>query len=293
MQFGKQIVYRIIKPFIKMSKSLSILVLVFFCKVSNAQFYFNDIYAKKQINNQIKLFKANNVKLIEVKKLDKENETTEDFSISKQIDDLLKTITTTSTIYGKTSISKSEYNNLQLVNTVDEKRNVFQTTTFTYNQNNLTVILTETFDSTINESMYEEHKYIYNQKGIVLQMLKVKNEIDTMLVKFKADDNGNIIEEEWQKNGRKIETYYYYYNEKNQLTDVVRFNKKQGKLLPEMLFEYNENGQLYKLIEIPYGSSNYNVWAYFYLPNGLKDKELLYNKQLELQGKLIYSYTYK
>lgn len=293
MQFGKQIVYRIIKPFIKMSKSLSILVLVFFCKVSNAQFYFNDIYAKKQINNQIKLFKANNVKLIEVKKLDKENETTEDFSISKQIDDLFKTITTTSTIYGKTSISKSEYNNLQLVNTVDEKRNVFQTTTFTYNQNNLTVILTETFDSTINESMYEEHKYIYNQKGIVLQMLKVKNEIDTMLVNFKADDNGNIIEEEWQKNGRKIETYYYYYNEKNQLTDVVRFNKKQGKLLPEMLFEYNENGQLYKLIEIPYGSSNYNVWAYFYLPNGLKDKELLYNKQLELQGKLIYSYTYK
>ena len=181
--------------------------------------------------------------------------------------------------------------NLQLTNSVDEKSNIFQTTNFTYTNNNLSIILAETFDSTINESLIEEHKYIYNDKGIVMQMLKIKNEADTMLVNFKADTNGNIIEEEWLQAGRKVESYYYYYNSKNQLTDVVRFNKKLGKLLPEMLFEYNENGQLYKLIEIPYGSSNYNVWAYFYLPNGLKDKELIYNKSMELQGKLIYSYS--
>jgi hypothetical protein len=236
-------------------------------------------------------FKTNNIKTITVKKLDKENETTEDFAITKNIDAIYKTIVTTSLVYGKTTTSTSQYNNLQLTSSIDEKRNIFQTTNFTYTNNNLSIILAETFDSTINESLIEEHKYIYNDKGIVMQMLKIKNIEDTMLVNFKADINGNIIEEEWLQAGRKTETYYYYYNDKNQLTDVVRFNKKLGKLLPEMLFEYNENGQLYKLIEIPYGSSNYNVWAYFYLPNGLKDKELLYNKSMELQGKLIYSYT--
>lgn len=278
-----------------MMKKLSCIIVCCCLLFSNskAQFYFNDVYSKKLINQQIKLFKNNAIKTISVKKLDKDNETTEDFSITKSIDEQFKNIVTTSTIYGKTTISKTQYNNLQIANTIEEKRNIFQTTNFSYNNQNLTVVLTETFDSTINESLFEEHKYIYNAKGIVLQMLKVKNETDTMLVNFKADEQGNIIEEEWLQAGRKIETYYYYYNEKNQLTDVVRFNKKLGKLLPEMLFEYNENGQLYKFFEIPYGSSNYNVWAYFYLPNGLKDKELLYNKAMELQGKLIYSYTYQ
>ncbi len=279
----------------KMMKKLSSLVvlscLVF--SISKAQFYYNDIYAKKLINQQMKLFKTNAVKTISVKKLDTDNETTNDFSITKNIDEQYKNISTISTIYGNAFASKAQYNNLLLINTSEEKRNIFQTTSFTYNNQNLSIVLTETFDSTVNESMFEEHKYIYNAKGVVLQMLKVKNETDTMLVNFKADEQGNIIEEEWLQAGRKIETYYYYYNEKNQLTDVVRFNKKQGKLLPEMLFEYNENGQLYKFFEIPYGSSNYNVWAYFYLPNGLKDKELLYNKSMELQGKLIYSYTYQ
>ena len=272
----------------------NLILILLFIKLANtsfAQFFYNDIYAKKQINLQMTQFKTNNIKTITVKKLDKENETTEDFAVTKTIDSKYKTIVTTTLVYGKSNTSTSQYDNLQLTNSVDEKSNIFQTTSFTYTNNNLSIILAETFDSTINESLIEEHKYIYNDKGIVMQMLKIKNEADTMLVNFKADTNGNIIEEEWLQAGRKVESYYYYYNSKNQLTDVVRFNKKLGKLLPEMLFEYNENGQLYKLIEIPYGSSNYNVWAYFYLPNGLKDKELLYNKSMELQGKLIYSYS--
>ena len=76
----------------------NLILILLFIKLANtsfAQFFYNDIYAKKQINLQMTQFKTNNIKTITVKKLDKENETTEDFAVTKTIDAKYKTKFTT------------------------------------------------------------------------------------------------------------------------------------------------------------------------------------------------------
>ena len=121
-------------------------------------------------------------------------------------------------------------------------------------------------------------------------MLLIKNNTDTTVIDFAKDEQGNIAEEHWKKKGRQIETYFYYYNIQRQLTGVVRFNLKAQRLLPDYLFEYDENGTLTQLTQVPQGSADYMVWKYTYLPNGLKQNELLFNKQKQPIGRIEYSY---
>jgi hypothetical protein len=74
------------------------------------------------------------------------------------------------------------------------------------------------------------------------------------------------------------------------LTDIVKFNLKVEKMLPEFLFEYDENNQISKMTQIPFGSSNYFVWHYAYGEKNLKIADFCYSKKGELQGKTEYSY---
>jgi hypothetical protein len=105
-----------------------------------------------------------------------------------------------------------------------------------------------------------------------------------------SDEHGNIIEEHWKRKNITFETYYYYYNDKNQLTDIVRFNKRVQKLLPDFLFEYDAAGRISQMIQVPPGSSNYSIWEYHYNDKGLKLEEICSNRQKQLLGKIVYSY---
>ena len=97
-------------------------------------------------------------------------------------------------------------------------------------------------------------------------------------------------EERWRKKGSLVENYFYYYNEQHKLTDIVRYNAKALRLLPDYLFAYDSNGTLIQLTQVPQGSSNYLVWNYVYAANGLKEKELCFNKQKQPVGRIEYSY---
>ena len=96
--------------------------------------------------------------------------------------------------------------------------------------------------------------------------------------------------EPWKSKGKVVETYYYYYNTGNQLTDIVRYNYRAKKMLPDFLYDYDANGNVVKMTQVPTGRSDYMIWHYIYNSNGLKEKELLYNKQQQLVGRIIYKY---
>ena len=55
---------------------------------------------------------------------------------------------------------------------------------------------------------------------------------------------GNVIEELPYIKKISGEKTYYYYDGKNRLTDIVRFNTKARRLLPDYMFEYTENNQV-------------------------------------------------
>jgi hypothetical protein len=71
----------------------------------------------------------------------------------------------------------------------------------------------------------------------------------------------------------------------------VRFNAKAQRLLPDYIFEYEENGDLSTMMVVPEGSSDYQKWYYKYDEGGLKLIDFCYNKRNELQGKIEYQYT--
>jgi hypothetical protein len=100
-----------------------------------------------------------------------------------------------------------------------------------------------------------------------------------------------VAEEHWLKRGADIETYYYYYDKENRVTDVVRFNKKFKRLLPDFTFEYNAAGLVTQMLQVPNSNNtNYLIWAYRYNSNNLKVEEICTNKQKQQIGKMEYVY---
>ena len=75
-----------------------------------------------------------------------------------------------------------------------------------------------------------------------------------------------------------------------QVTDIVRFNLKAQRMLPDYVFEYDDAGKIISAIQVPQGSADYLIWNYFYNSAGLKIKELCFNKQKQLQGTIEYQY---
>ena len=111
-----------------------------------------------------------------------------------------------------------------------------------------------------------------------------------MQVELVKDEQGLIVEEHWKKKNRTIETYYYYYDANKQLTDIVRYNAKLKKLLPDFQYEYDANGRVSQMIQVSMGSSSYFTWKYTYNEKGLKQKEVGYDKEKKMIGRIEYMY---
>ena len=108
-------------------------------------------------------------------------------------------------------------------------------------------------------------------------MLRIRNQQDSSRVLFTADEKGNIIDEnDMGKNGKH---YYYFYNDKNRLTDIVKFNVVRNKLQPDFVFEYNSAGQVTQMATVEEGVNNdYNTWRYVY-NDGLRIIEKCFSKE--------------
>jgi hypothetical protein len=152
-------------------------------------------------------------------------------------------------------------------------------------------IINSSIDSSGKSKETEQHIWKYNDNRIA-GMLRIKNMKDSSFVTFKLDENGNVIEEQETRKGIKAEPVYYYYDANNRVTDIVRYNKKAKKLLPEYMFEYSPSNQVIQKITVPANSDNYLIWRFQFNNQGLKTKEVIYNKQKQLTGKIEYQYSF-
>ena len=117
-------------------------------------------------------------------------------------------------------------------------------------------------------------------------MLRIKNNADTTIITFAEDEAGNTGIE---KNSKTGDTYYYYYDAKKRLTDVVRLNPANQKMLPDYMFEYNYSGQIIQMTTTEEGGSYYFVWKYTY-ENGLRIREKCFSNERRLMGSIEYAY---
>ncbi len=273
-------------------RSLLLCLFVFSLSAGYGQYYFNDLVSTQNSNDQYKLLRANKVHKIKATSYEPDNSITEGFAVEEEISlDGKKVIQSSSLSGGKTGVISRGYELNRLKRTQSTFNGIESKTEYSYTDKGLVqkIVLTTT-DTAMKSSTVEAHEWVYNEAGQPQYMLKIKNRTDTTLIELIKDEQGLVLEEHWKKKNRTLETYYYYYDAKNQLTDIVRFNAKLKKLIPDFQYEYDTNGRVSQMTQVLMSSAGYIIWKYTYNEKGLKLKEVGYDKEKKLAGRIEYTY---
>lgn len=273
------------KPFI------GLFVLMTSSFTASAQYYYTDVINNKQALADLAVLKQKNIRGVKVTSLEATGEETEGFICQKKINrdySEVEIYTETNESYPNTFISY--FNNAgQLRRTVDSSEAGATTVDYTYNAGGRVITVNSSRNFATDDDagqVTEKHIYNYNNDGILQKMLLVKNNRDTTVYTFEADELGNVLIE---KNERTAEVYYYYYDEKNRLTDIVHKYSYQKQLFTESSFEYDEMGQLVKMVSSEKEGAYYFTWRYNY-EDGLRTNERCYSKEGRLMGSVEYKY---
>jgi len=258
-----------------------------------AQYYYKDIVVTAQISAGYQLLKANKVTAVHVNpSADPNTPPKEGVSIQQTVYPAQNLVVTyTKTPENGESWLKAYYNpNGTLITTADSTNDMVTRAVYTYDAaGRLTAISSNSVPKN-DPAQTETHLWSWNAAGKPSRMVKIKNGNDTTYAAFEPDEKGNPGEEKVSRNKVSLGSTFYYYDDKNRLTDVARYNKKADRILPEYMFEYNDADQLTQMIIVPEGTSNYQTWKYYYNTNGLKQQEVCYNREKQLLGKVEYSY---
>ena len=275
-------------------KQLLFFFLVLITFSLNAQYYYKDVIGTHETNNMMKIYRANKVLAVTLTGYDPDGTRTEDFFGEQLLigGNKLKTVTRSGVTDESQLISDFDEQS-RIIRTLDTGLNVVSTTTYNYDASGK-LVLTKSISSDTSQSIneIEEHRWFYGAAGTPEKMLRIKNSLDTTEIRFVTDGSGNVSEEKSFKKGVAGETVYYYYDEKNRLTDVVRFNRRAGRLLPDYMFEYSPANQVIQKITVPPNNSEYLIWRFQYDARGLKIKEACYTRNKQLTGKIEYQYRF-
>lgn len=274
---------------IKTVFAFAILLMAF--NTTNAQYYYKDILSNKQLIAEMAQLKEQKIRTVSLKSFEDDGMPSEGFFCEKKISrNYTSAETLTKSNITGASVFTSNFNEKGLLlQTVDSSEISSSTSLYTYYDNgkikSITSILRSSDDDFKNE-IKEEHFYEYNDKETPVKMTVVKNFGDSIAYIFSTDENNNVTIE---KNTRTGDTYYYYYDTKNRITDVVRLNQFNQKMLPDYMFEYNNAGLITQMTTTEEGGSYYFIWKYSY-ENGLRTKEKCYSKEKRLMGSIEYEY---
>lgn len=284
-------------------KKLSYLLLLFFFFQANSQYYYKDIVSAAELTRQMKTYLANNINKVTATGITTEGMPARDFSETHEVlgnGTILKI--TTRNNQRISSLRHSFTGEGYLISTVDSTSGVRSVSTYTYDANGNVISISNMAtdaDSSGDFSQSEIHNYIYKD-GKLDKMWRIINSKDTLEVRFGLDETGNVIEERNFKARVLSDPTYYYYDDKNRLTDIVRFNYKANRLLPDFLFEYDENDRVIQKITTTSGKNiGYLTWRYIFNEKGLKTKEALFVRErtlegvgdYKLQGRIDYTYN--
>lgn len=257
----------------------------------SAQYYYNDIVNNSQVLAELAMLKEKKIKGVKVTSLESTGEESQGFICQKKINrdyTEVEIYTETNESYPNTFISYFTKQGL-LQRTVDSSEAGATNIDYSYDvAGRLVSINSSKHFATDDDAgvVIEKHLYNYNAAGTLEQMMLIKNGKDTTLYFFQADENGNVAIE---KNSKTGEDYYYYYNAKKQLTDIVHKYSQQKDLFTEYSFEYNYAGQLAKMITSEKEGAYFFTWRYDY-DEGLRSGERCYSKEGKIMGSVEYKY---
>ncbi len=259
------------------------------------QNYYNDIVDAHAISEKMKTYLSQDIKTITAAGYDNRGIKSSDFNEWQEIDASKNVLKITSR--NGQQVVRQYYrfdDQFRLTGITDSSGAIQSNTVYNYdNNNNIVLIETRIKDSLQDFTETIVHQYLYNTVGRPAKLWSIVNGKDSSEYRFTLDEKGNVADEQLYRRGTGMDPVYYYYDEKNRLTDIVRYNKKAKKLLPSIMFEYDElNRVIQKMTILSSNNPDYLIWRYIYNTRNLKTKEALFNKQKELTGRIEYTYTF-
>ena len=266
--------------------------------VANAQYYYKDVVSTRQIIAKWQALKAAGVRSVQLNSSEADGRPTDGFNVEQTVNAALTGMTTHSRTNGSTETwTIATYSPQGLLTSVTDTSNTYQSISiYHYDKSGRLTSITDTSTEMDNHvTAIETHlwEYASPNSDIPTGMLKIGNGTDTTYVRFIPDEKGNVGEEQATRNKEALPAVYYYYDDQHRLTDIVRYNAKARRLLPDNIFEYDDNGRLSSLLAVQLGASSYQKWIYTYNDKGLRAKETCFSKQREFLGEIRYQYNYK
>jgi len=243
----------------------------------------------------MKTYLANKVQTVSAKGIDPQGRQTNDFSELQEVKENGVALKITTRNNTNNTIFYNRFDNQgRLISITDSSTAIQSTTTYEYDANGKITLVKNNIKDTANDfNQAEIHKWIYTADGKPVKMWRTINDADSLEIRFSPDENGNTGDEKTYRRGVEAGTVYYYYDYKNRLTDIVRYNTKAKKLLPDIMFEYDDSNRVIQKITTTSSLNlSYLIWRYLFDEKGLKTKEALFNNDKELTGKIEYSYTF-
>lgn len=273
-------------------KPLFLLVAAFsLISMAKAQYYYKDLVSNKQLLAEMAQLKDQKIRSIIVTSFEDDGSPSDGFFCEKNISKNYSTVETmtNSNVTGASLFTSFFDKKGLLLKTIDSSSIASSISEYGYNEKGLITSIRSSVRSSDDDfanQIVEEHLYEYSGSGLPVKMIKVKNFTDSSTILFSTDEKNNISIE---KNTKTGETYYYYYDSKNLLTDVVHLNPFNQKMLPDYVFEYNPAGLITQMTTTEEGGSYYYIWKYTY-DNGLRTSEKCFSKEKRLMGRIVYEY---
>ena len=275
---------------------IALFFLIILSGVCQAQYYYKDLVVTGRTVAQWKTYRDSKVKGVRLISMEANGQPSEGFAGDQTCSADLSRITTHTRSSGTPeSWILANYSPtglpVKIVDTSDTYQSVSE---YQFDPQSRLTTITNTSTETDNHAKeVETHLWTYTAGGKPSAMLKIRNGKDTTFVRFVTDEKGNIAEERATRNGSALPAVYYYYDDNGRLTDIVRFNARAGRLLPDYIFEYEDSDRPASMLVVPEGSNDYQKWVYSYSDKGLKVKESCFNRQKQLLGMIEYQYIYK
>lgn len=262
---------------------------------SQAQYYYNDIIGTLEMNRLMKTYLEQKVRSASASGYDSRGAKASNFSEFQEVKENGKALKISTITDLNKTVMYYRFDTANRVISIDDSSTTLESVTnYQYDANGrIAQIRNTTKDSASDFSQTEVHIWKYNSAGKPDKMWRIINQSDSLEIRFTPDDQGNTGDEKTFRRGLETGSIYYYYDDKGRMTDIVRYNTKAKKLLPDVLFEYDDNDRVIQKITTTTSLNlNYLIWRYIFDAKGLKTKEALFNQDKQLTGKIEYTYSF-
>ncbi len=267
----------------------------------HAQYYYDDLVGTRETSRLMQTYREQKVRMVTATGYDSKGVKATDFSEVQEIKENGRLLRQSAIRNFTKTVTLSRFDEQgRVISITDSAADIQSITFYSYDAaGRVSKVENKVLDSANAFNHTETHWWYYNEKGLPVTMWRVisnsgaETKTDSLEVRFTTDEEGNTGEERTFRKGVETGYLYYYYDDQHRLLDMVRFNTRLKKLLPDVMFEYDENNRIIqKTTTTSSLHLGYLIWRYIYNEKGLKTKEVLFNSDKQITGRIEFAYTF-